>query len=116
MKEIVMKLSAAEQKEMLSFEERLREKKFTISRSLTVQDVESFWLKYREIFGPQKEKLWDAILMGLNKYFEVLKERQKLCSETENLRKQNAELEQLLESNMSNVSFNKWIRFRDIQK
>ena len=106
MKEIVKKCSAAEQGEMLTFVERLKEKKFTISRNLTIEDVTSYWSKYREIFSEQKEKLWDAVLMGLNKYYEVLKERHKLCNETESLRKQNDELQHLLQSHTTKVIFN----------
>lgn len=104
MKEILTKFSAAEEKALLSFEERLKEKKVTISRNLSVEDIKNYWGRYREIFGPEKDKLWDAVLMGLNKYHETLKERHRLCNETESLRKQNAELRHLLESHTPSVS------------
>lgn len=105
MKEVVTKYSAAEQKEMLSFEEKLRNKKFTVSRNLSVEDVKNYWSSYREIFGERKEKLWDAILVGLNKYYEILKERHKYCTEIASLKKQNAELQKLLELQTGSVGF-----------
>lgn len=43
-----------------------------ISRSLKSEDVLMFWSKYKEVFSPQKEKLWDGLLFGLNKYLPVL--------------------------------------------
>ncbi|XP_014235339.1 dynein regulatory complex protein 1 [Trichogramma pretiosum] len=98
MKEIISKLSNAEQKKLLTFEERLREKKYTISRNISEKDVKAFWASYRDLFGTQKEKLWDAILMGLTKYHEVLKERHKLSGEVEALKTQNEELQRLLKS------------------
>lgn len=104
MKEVVTKYSAADEKEMVSFEEKLNNKRFTISRNLSVDDVKNYWLSYREIFGEKKEKLWDAILVGLNKYYEVLKERHKLCTDISNLKKQNAELQKLLELQTGSVS------------
>ncbi|CAB0032080.1 unnamed protein product [Trichogramma brassicae] len=106
MKEIISKLSNAEQKKLLTFEERLREKKYTISRNISEKDVKAFWASYRDLFGTQKEKLWDAILMGLTKYHEVLKERLKLSGEVEALKTQNEELQRLLKSYNDCVSVN----------
>lgn len=104
MREIVSKCSVIEQKEMSSFEERLQEKKYTISRNLTAEDVQNYWSNYRKIFGTQKQKLWDAILIGLNKYHGVLKERHSLCTEIDDLKLQNSELERLLAYHTASVS------------
>ncbi|XP_008212645.1 dynein regulatory complex protein 1 [Nasonia vitripennis] len=98
MREIVTKCSVIEEKEMISFEERLNEKKYTISRNLAAEDVQNYWSNYRKIFGTQKQKLWDAILVGLSKYYEVLRERHSLCTEIDDLKLQNSELERLLAS------------------
>lgn len=80
------------------FKEKLIERKFTISRNILAEDVMKFWNKYREIFNEEKETLWDALLIGLNKYHNILKERHKLNDETELLRRQNAELHRLLKT------------------
>ncbi|KAJ8681141.1 hypothetical protein QAD02_016928 [Eretmocerus hayati] len=105
MKEIVKKMNAAEQKAMHSFEERLKDEPFSVSRYLSDEDVENFWASYRNIFGPEKEKLWDAILIGLTKYHEVLKERQKICDERESLERRNAELRRLLDCQTPSVGY-----------
>lgn len=84
----------------MSFQDRLTEEKLTISRNLTVEDVTKFWKRYREVFPAKKEKLWDGLLIGLQKYHAILKERHKLNTETEHLRKQNSELRRLLEIHM----------------
>ncbi|XP_053988810.1 dynein regulatory complex protein 1 isoform X1 [Hylaeus volcanicus] len=72
--------------------------KATVSRNITEEDITEFWHRYKNIFPPEKESLWDNLLIGLKKYYEVLKERHKLNAETESLRKQNAELSHLLKS------------------
>ena len=81
-----------------TFKEKLIEKKFSISRNIVTDDVTKFWERYREIFNEMRECLWDAVLIGLNKYHEILKERHKLNAETESLRRQNSELRRLLET------------------
>ncbi|XP_076232104.1 dynein regulatory complex protein 1 isoform X1 [Calliopsis andreniformis] len=75
---------------------RVLTEKSTVSRNITEQDMITFWEKYRNIFSKDKETLWDHLLVGLKKYHDVLKERHQLNSETESLRKQNAELRRLL--------------------
>ncbi|XP_011299599.1 dynein regulatory complex protein 1 [Fopius arisanus] len=69
----------------------------TLSRSITAEDMTEYWRRYREIFSRNKEKLWDALMIGLHKYHEILKDRQKLRQETDSLRRQNDELRRLLE-------------------
>jgi len=85
-------------KEMLHLQEKLTEKKTIVSRNMTVEDVISFWKRYSEIFSAKKERLWDGLLIGLKKYYEILKERHHLSIETESLRRQNAELRRLLKT------------------
>lgn len=80
------------------FKEKLINQKFTISRNIQTEDVTKFWGRYREIFNEEKETLWDALLIGLNKYHDILKERHKLNEETESLRQQNSELHRLLKT------------------
>lgn len=87
----------------MSFKSKLSHQELTVSRNLSVKDVTEFWQRYRDIFSPKKEKLWDGLLIGLHKYHEVLKERHKLNDETNNLRKQNSELRRLLEIYMLKV-------------
>ncbi|XP_043476968.1 dynein regulatory complex protein 1 [Leptopilina heterotoma] len=80
------------------FKEKLINQKFTISRNIQTEDITKFWGRYREIFNEEKETLWDALLIGLNKYHDILKERHKLNEETESLRQQNSELHRLLKT------------------
>lgn len=79
--------------------------KVTVSRNITEEDITEFWQRYRNIFPEQKETLWDNLLVGLKKYYEVLKERHTLNAETESLQKQNAELRRLLRSYSEEVIY-----------
>ncbi|XP_077264653.1 dynein regulatory complex protein 1 [Temnothorax americanus] len=81
-----------------TFQEKLTEKKTVVSRNMTIQDVTDFWKRYSEIFPAKKERLWDGLLIGLKKYYEILKERHRLNIEVESLRTQNAELRRLLKT------------------
>ncbi|EGI68113.1 UPF0407 protein [Acromyrmex echinatior] len=81
-----------------TLQEKLTEKKTIVSRNITVQDITDFWDRYNEIFPAKKERLWDGLLIGLNKYHEILKERHNLNIEVKSLRKQNAELRRLLKT------------------
>ncbi|KAG5313008.1 DRC1 protein, partial [Pseudoatta argentina] len=81
-----------------TLQEKLTEKKTFVSRNMTVQDITDFWDRYNEIFPAKKERLWDGLLIGLNKYHEILKERHNLNIEVKSLRKQNAELRRLLKT------------------
>lgn len=44
----------------------------TVSRIIPTEDVTTFWKRFREIFSPQQEKLWDGLLTGLQRYHRVL--------------------------------------------
>ncbi|XP_033227866.1 dynein regulatory complex protein 1 isoform X2 [Belonocnema kinseyi] len=99
LKEFVEKFHSVKQGEdLLTFKEKLTQAKSTISRNISIEDVTKFWARYREIVNEKRERLWAALLVGLNKYHEILKERRKLNTETESLRRQNAELQRLLEA------------------
>ncbi|KYN42803.1 hypothetical protein ALC56_02605 [Trachymyrmex septentrionalis] len=81
-----------------TLQEKLTEKKKIVSRNMTVQDITDFWNRYNEIFPAKKERLWDGLLTGLNKYHEILKERHNLNIEVKSLQTQNAELRRLLKT------------------
>ncbi|XP_076675333.1 dynein regulatory complex protein 1 [Andrena cerasifolii] len=72
--------------------------KMTVSRNITEKDIIQFWQQYRNIFSEDRERLWDNLLLGLKKYYEVLRERHRLNEETESLRKRNAEMRRLLKN------------------
>ncbi|XP_060564284.1 dynein regulatory complex protein 1-like [Ruditapes philippinarum] len=55
-----------------------------------------YWAKYAQVISQKKERLWDALLEGLEKYSECLNSRSGLITETDALRQQNAELRMLL--------------------
>ncbi|XP_076626610.1 dynein regulatory complex protein 1 [Colletes latitarsis] len=77
---------------------RILKVKVTVSRNITDKDITEFWQRYKSIFSADKERLWDNLLVGLKKYYEMLKKRHELNAETEFLRKQNAELSHLLKT------------------
>ncbi|KOX80024.1 hypothetical protein WN51_06436 [Melipona quadrifasciata] len=85
-------------KKEASPDKKIIKEKVTISRNITDNDIIEFWERYRNIFSKDKERLWDNLLVGLKKYYEVLKERHQLNAETQSLRKQNAEMRRLLSS------------------
>lgn len=43
-----------------------------MSRLLKNNDVKLYWDRFREIFSPEKEKLWDCLMIGLPKYHSIL--------------------------------------------
>lgn len=49
------------------------------------------------VFPPEREKLWGVLEGGLQRYLKVLRERETLENECEFLRKQNLELNHLLQ-------------------
>lgn len=78
----------------------LSQKRNTISRLLTVEDVTKFWNRYQKAFPKQREKLWEGFSIALSKYHTILSERYKLNTEARSLAKQNEELRRLLNSYM----------------
>lgn len=55
-----------------------------------------YWAKYASLINEKKERLWEALVDGLEKYNETLTSRSSLINETDALRQQNAELRMLL--------------------
>lgn len=78
-------------KEKLQLEQKAAEKKFS------KEDVSNFWDGYRTIFASKQEKLWDALLLGLHKYHDILQNRHVLNMEIHQLKIQNHDLRRLLQ-------------------
>ena len=49
---------------------------------------EMYWRKLSSVIDVNKERLWDAMIEGFEKYGHVLKERAKLIKETDSLKQQ----------------------------
>ncbi|XP_022104509.1 dynein regulatory complex protein 1-like [Acanthaster planci] len=56
----------------------------------------AYWASFPSVLSEKQEKVWKALLDGLEKYSDVLNQRAKLITETDSLRQQNAELRMLL--------------------
>nr|XP_060610744.1 dynein regulatory complex protein 1 isoform X1 [Anolis sagrei ordinatus]XP_060610745.1 dynein regulatory complex protein 1 isoform X2 [Anolis sagrei ordinatus] len=56
-----------------------------------------YWEALAHIIPDGKLKLWDALVVGLQKYYHILSQRAKLITETDGLHQQNAELRLLLQ-------------------
>lgn len=72
--------------------------KSTISRMMSVEDVTQYWTQYQQVFSQQDEFIWDALIIGLNKYFNILKQRFKLTTDVQHLKQRNCELNYLLQT------------------
>jgi hypothetical protein len=59
------------------------------------KDVENCFDSFN--FPPEREKLWNVLEDGLQRYLKVLRERESLENDCEFLRKQNMELNHLLQ-------------------
>ncbi|XP_072842348.2 dynein regulatory complex protein 1 isoform X1 [Pogona vitticeps] len=55
-----------------------------------------YWDALAHVISGGKMKLWDALIVGLQKYHHILDQRAKLITETDALHQQNAELRMLL--------------------
>ncbi|XP_062979855.1 dynein regulatory complex protein 1 [Elgaria multicarinata webbii] len=55
-----------------------------------------YWDALAHVIPDGKLKLWDALIIGLQKYYHILTQRAKLITETDGLHQQNAELRMLL--------------------
>lgn len=97
------KESQLDERQLMSYKERLSMEELTISRSITVQDMNDFWASYREVFSKKKEDLWDNLLVALQKYYAILKERHKINAEVDSLQRQNAELRLLMKAYVPKV-------------
>ncbi|XP_063158041.1 dynein regulatory complex protein 1 [Candoia aspera] len=56
-----------------------------------------YWDALAHIIPDGKLKLWDALIIGLQKYYHILTQRAKLITETDGLNQQNTELRMLLQ-------------------
>lgn len=52
---------------------RLSHKRSTVSRLILGDEVKIFWERFKVIFSPNREALWDGLMIGLQKYHEILK-------------------------------------------
>lgn len=98
LREFVEKYHAAKKAEMVWGDGKSIQGGTILSRSISPKDMTEYWKRYREVFSRDKEKLWDALMIGLHKYHDILKERHKLRQETDCLKQQNDELRRLLET------------------
>lgn len=60
-------------------------------------DDASYWAKLSQGLPNSHEKIWEALIDGLDKYHTVLSQRSKLIEETDKLQNQNGELRMLLQ-------------------
>jgi len=60
-----------------------------------------YWAEIQDVITSRTLNIWDALDQGNQKYNDVLKERKKLIGETDNLKRQNAELRLLLQQYLS---------------
>ncbi|XP_069705691.1 dynein regulatory complex protein 1 isoform X2 [Periplaneta americana] len=97
LRDFAAKVSSLQHRAHKTLTSSLTVKPSTMSRLLSPQDITAYWTRFREIFSPQQEKLWDGLLFGLQRYHRILEDRHNMNIETEKLRKQNAELRRLLQ-------------------
>ncbi|XP_066929722.1 dynein regulatory complex protein 1-like [Clytia hemisphaerica] len=62
---------------------------------------EQYWTQLASVIDLQRERLWDGMVSGFEKYSQILKERSTLIGETDSLRQQNSELRMLLHQYLS---------------
>ncbi|KFB53080.1 AGAP002143-PA-like protein [Anopheles sinensis] len=63
----------------------------------TLTDTRKFWNSFKNIFLPNQVKVWNTMEESLSKYLQVLRERQTLDMECSFLRKQNQELQHIMQ-------------------
>ena len=61
---------------------------------------EEYWTQLASVIDQQKERMWDAMISGFEKYSHVLKERSTLIDETDSLRQQVRSLQKLYDINL----------------
>ncbi|XP_013380975.2 dynein regulatory complex protein 1-like, partial [Lingula anatina] len=78
--------------------EKSKQPQFKIANTEDRDDADdaAYWKKYCSILPEKTERMWDALLDGLEMYSDCLQSRAKLITETDGLRQQNAELRMLL--------------------
>ncbi|CAG9774072.1 unnamed protein product [Ceutorhynchus assimilis] len=75
---------------------RLERQRMTISRYISEKDMKLYWEKFKLNFGIDRVQVWEALLTGLKKYHEILKDRKLISNEVLELRNENADLKRLL--------------------
>uniref|UniRef100_A0AAG5CP85 Dynein regulatory complex protein 1 n=1 Tax=Anopheles atroparvus TaxID=41427 RepID=A0AAG5CP85_ANOAO len=63
----------------------------------TLTDTRKFWCSFKNIFLPNQVKVWNTMEESLSKYLQVLRERQTMDLECSFLRKQNQELQHIMQ-------------------
>lgn len=95
LKNFALRFTAAKSKD-LTIRQRVKRQRITVPRRLTQEDVNLYWKQFEKAFPRERHRTWDALLHGLSKYYEILKDRHKLNEQVQKLRRQNAELKHLL--------------------
>ncbi|XP_075980358.1 dynein regulatory complex protein 1-like [Anticarsia gemmatalis] len=86
-----------EKKKLYDILENLRPPNFeTPSRKITPEEIDQYWLQWKNVFPPEKDRFWDGVLSGLNDYLAILQEREKVHEEVEQLRRRNTALRRLV--------------------
>lgn len=62
---------------------------------------QAYWSQLSSVIDGKKERVWDALIEGFEKYSHVLGERATLIQDTDSLRQQNSELRMLLHQYLS---------------
>jgi len=70
--------------------------RFNNSKDRDSSKDEEYWKQLASVIDGKKERVWDALIEGFEKYSQVLVERSSLIQETDGLRQQNSELRMLL--------------------
>ncbi|XP_053671663.1 dynein regulatory complex protein 1 homolog [Anopheles nili] len=66
-------------------------------KKISLSDTRKFWDSFKNIFLPNQMKVWNTMEESLSKYLQVLRERQTLDEECSFLRKQNQELQHIMQ-------------------
>lgn len=96
--EVMKALRAFVEENRQPSKERVKQSQFKIAflEERDSSEDSDYWASYAKLVDEKKERLWDALVEGLEKYSEVLTSRSGLINETDALRQQNAELRMLL--------------------
>ncbi|XP_047992408.1 dynein regulatory complex protein 1 [Leguminivora glycinivorella] len=68
----------------------------TPSRKLKTEEIQQYWMEWKDIFPSDKDRFWDGMLSALNNYLPILQERERLHEEVCGLRRRNAALRRLM--------------------
>ncbi|XP_063537087.1 dynein regulatory complex protein 1 [Cydia strobilella] len=68
----------------------------TPSRKLKSEEVQQYWMEWKDVFPSEKDRFWDGMLSALNNYLPILQERERLHEEVCGLRRRNAALRRLM--------------------